>query len=215
MTRTHHEKWAAKLLDELLYSPPAAQALALTRRSLREGRFDGSYVDRIGQSLRGPRSWSPEQAGAFLRIHTGLTSGEFAQILVPLGQPPNLDANREANNLTLLALHPAFRAEVNMSQEHADSDGLVWWKEAVIADRSTGERLEEGGGSRPSVQPAAVDPGGIPLEVGYTKPSRTLQHLVQRGGVARWPYHHRHLWILLSMRTEHARARSVQAGGPS
>lgn len=215
MTRTHHEKWVLKLLDDLLYSPAAAHALALTRRSLREGRIDGAYVDRIGQTMRGPRSWPPEQAGAFLRIHTGLTSGEFAQLLVPVGQPPGLDAHRDANRLALSTLHPAFKAELSVSQEHADSDGLLWWEQTVTADRSTGVGAEEQGGIRPITEPSTVEPGAVPLEVGYSLPSRTLQHVMQCGGVARWPYHQSDLWVLLSMRPEHARTRAAKKGGVS
>ena len=40
-------------------------------------------------------------------------------------------------------------------------------------------------------------PGWAPLEVGYTRPSRTLLHLTEFGAVARWPYGHDVITLLV------------------
>lgn len=207
MIRTHHEKMAVSLLDQMLFSPEAAMALAHTRRRLKGGAIESRYVSRIGQTHRGASRWGPEQAAAYLRVHAGLVSGEFAQAVVGIGHAPELDRGRRENERHLNNLHKAFRVQLDLEQNGADADGIFWWEGEIVAEQSTGQGEDEGGEMRPVLRDAAVLPGQVPLEVGYTLPSRTLQHLVQRGGVARWAYHDTNVCVLLSMRPGHERLR--------
>ncbi|MFH9798123.1 hypothetical protein [Streptomyces virginiae] len=201
---------ADRLLDDLLYSPAAAAALAQARRHLRGGVVEVEAVDRIGQTHKGPSKWLPSQAAAYLRIFTGLTSGEFAQVLVPLGTAPNLDSERQANQAALDGLHSTFRATVDTAQDHADADGQVSWSIPITVDQSTGVGLPEAAGVRPGTRPVSVPSGGVPLEIGYTMPSRTLHHLLVSGGVARWPYHHEHLCLFVNLQPGSSRARQAR-----
>lgn len=210
MSRTHHERMADRLLDDMLYSPAAASALAQARRHLRGGVVEAEAVERIGQTHKGPSKWWPSQAAAYLRIFTGLTSGEFAQVLIPVGSAPGLDSERQANQTALDALHPAFRASVDTAQDHADADGQVSWGASITVDQSTGVGVPEAAGVRPGTRPAVVPSGGVPLEIGYTMPSRTLHHLLLNGGVARWPYHHHHLCLFVNLQPGSDRAREAR-----
>jgi hypothetical protein len=188
--RTLHERMAGSLLDQMLYSPSAAQALAQTRQDLRGDRIPAAYRDRIGQTLRRAAYWPPVQAAAFLRVHTGLMSGEFAVSLLEVGEIPLADAARGANAERLKRLHPAFSARLNADQAGADADGELCWTQAIRAQRSTGSTSTQtdAGRTRAEIGPCEIPPGCVPLEVGATLPSRTLLHLVKHGGVARWPY---------------------------
>lgn len=188
--RTLHDRMASSLLDQMLYSPSAAQALAQTRQDLRNDRISAAYRDRIGQTQRRAAYWPPAQAAAFLRVHTGLMSGEFAVSLLEVGEIPVADAAREMNAERLQRLHPAFSARLSTDQAGADADGELCWSQPIRAQRSTGKASTETGDgrTRPEVMPFEIPPGCIPLEVGSTYPSRTLMHLIKHGGVARWPY---------------------------
>jgi len=199
---TVHEQMAAKLMDQMLYSPSAAQVLAETRQGLRSGQIDAAYRDRIGQTQHRAAYWPPEQAAAFLRVHTGLMSGEFAVALLEVGEVPAGDADRSVNAERLARLHPAFAARLDAEQSNAEGDGEVRWSASVQAQRSTGRPLPDGAPLSPELSVYAVPPGCVPLEIGLTFPSRTLMHLLKHGGVARWPYQSTVVALLLNTQTE-------------
>lgn len=198
---TVHEQMAAKLMDQMLYSPSAAQVLAETRQGLRSGRIDAAYRDRIGQTQHRAAYWPPEQAAAFLRVHTGLMSGEFAMTLLEVGEVPAGDADRIVNAERLARLHPAFIARPDAEQCNAERDGEMCWTAPIRAQRSTGRASSEGVAPGPEVTVHEVPPGCVPLEIGLTFPSRTLLHLLKHGGVARWPYQSTVVALLLDTQT--------------
>jgi hypothetical protein len=49
-------------------------------------------------------------------------------------------------------------------------------------------------------KPLVVDyqPSSVPLEIGHTDPATTIWHLWEEGGVARWPYAHADITVLLT-----------------
>ena len=201
---TVHEQMATKLMDQMLYSPSAAQVLAETRQGLRSGRIDAAYRDRIGQTQHRAAYWPPEQAAAFLRVHTGLMSGEFAVALLEVGEVPAGDADRIVNAERLARLHPAFAARLDAEQSNAERDGEMGWTEPVRAQRSTGQSSSDGEAPIPAMSVYQVPPGCVPLEIGLTFPSRTLMHLLKHGGVARWPYQSTVVALLLNTQAEGA-----------
>ncbi|WP_422132211.1 hypothetical protein [Streptomyces misionensis] len=192
---------AAKLMDQMLYSPGAAQVLAETRQALRSGRMDDAYRDRIGQTQHRATYWPPEQAAAFLRVHTGLMSGEFAMALIEVGEMPAGDADRHVNAQRLSHVHPAFTVRVDAEQSHAEGDGEFCWAVPVRAQRSTGRPFSAGLPPSPELAAYEVPPNCVPLEIGLTFPSRTLMHLLKHGGVARWPYQSTVVALLLNTQT--------------
>ena len=201
---TVHEQMATKLMDQMLYSPSAARVLAETRQALRSGRMDATYRDRIGQTQHRAAYWPPEQAAAFLRVHTGLMSGEFAMALLEVGEVPAGDADRRVNAERLARMHPAFAARLDAEQSNAEGDGEVCWTASIRAQRSTGRPLSGGATPSPQLSAHEVPPGCVPLEIGLTFPSRTLLHLLKHGGVARWPYQSTVVALLLNTQTQGA-----------
>lgn len=199
MSKTH-EELAAALLDEYLYSPDAAYALAATRKALQDGRFSPAYSDVIGQIANVYyRQFSPEQAAAWLHVHAGIQSGAFTRTVIRVNALASPDRDRQANTAALEALPPPFAAWVDPGQATSSSgDGRLAWRGIIRADRSTGVPYTAAcRQARAVVVARAVQPGAVPLEIGTTAASRTLMHLTQGVGVARWPYGDERITLLL------------------
>jgi hypothetical protein len=197
--RTLHEEIAEELLDDVLRTPGAASVLADWRRRFKDNDYDSRYVARIGQTHRDPASWPLEQVAAFLAVHAGLMAGKYAHVAVSVGDSPGADADRAGNAAKLRGTHQRFLAELDMHQNGADCDGLFSWDTAIDVNRSSGLGLVTPCGTSPVQMGMRVQPRGVPLEVGSSKPSRTYLHLIQEDGVARWAYGDDHVYVLLNV----------------
>ncbi|MGW5529489.1 hypothetical protein [Streptomyces xanthochromogenes] len=212
--RTLHEEIAELTLDNILSNAQAAAVLAEWRRRFKEDEFDPRAVARIGQSQRHPQYWPLEQVAAFLQVHAGLMAGLYAHVEVSVGSTPGPDADRVGNAARLLGVHRLFRARLDMSQNGADYDGWFSWDNFIEANRSSGLGLVTSCGTSPVNMGLTVAPGGVPLEVGTTKASRTYMHLHQDGGVARWAYDDARILVLLNverMKLRTARTKRMAA----
>jgi hypothetical protein len=155
--------------------------------------FDKAYQDVFMQKYMGKPDFA--DAYAFAGLHMLMCSGEIASFKVDIGKSPLLDSQTEENNRILNVLQrsrssPKFRAVfVPGKGGSADDDGIFSWADCVDASIIT----------EPPNKTARVvlDPMQVPLEVGYTEASKTLIHLRGEGGVARWPYGHNELTILV------------------
>jgi|GEM_PF-5594423 len=67
----------------------------------------------------------------------------------------------------------------------ADQDGSFTWKSTV---KFSVQRYDGTAKKVRKPRPVSVAPRTVPLEVGYTKGSRTMLHLSADLGLARWPY---------------------------
>jgi hypothetical protein len=200
---TSHERGAHAVLDRILTTEPTAAALVRTRNRLTRGdHFTPGFVDAIGQIHRiTPARWPVHQVAAFLDIHAGIGAGRYAMVQVEVGTAPRSDAKRSANAAALADLPEPFTAEVDLVQNAADEDGTLVWSEDIIVTRSMGVPYRAGCTTPESLtMPTAVRPFRVPLEIGTTMPSRTLLHLEEDGGVARWAYGSTDLYVLLSLR---------------
>ncbi|MFJ6069023.1 hypothetical protein ACIQHU_39040 [Streptomyces tendae] len=198
-----HERGAHTVLDRLLTTEPTAAALVRTRARLASGdHFTGGFVDAVGQMHRlTPDRWPVHQVAAFLAIHAAIGAGRYAVVHVEVGATPRPDAERAANAVALADLPEPFSAELDADQNAADEDGTIAWSEEIVVTRSTGVSYAAGcTGQEPLTVPNVVRPSRVPLEVGTTKPSRTLLHLEEDGGVARWAYGSTDLHVLLNLR---------------
>lgn len=184
---TFHEEAAETLLDDIMQTPEAAATLAHHRAVLTENR-NPRWAARIGQTHHHPRSWPLEQAAAHLAVHSALMTGRYVDVLIGVGAAPGPDADREGNALKLARVNKHFRADLDMTQNGRESDGRLSWSEPISTDRSTNVGLITDCGTTPVRTSVTLPPGGVPLEVGTSKPSTTLMHLRRFGGVARWAY---------------------------
>jgi len=200
---TSHERGAHAVLDRILTTETTAAALVRTRKRLAcRNHFTPEFVDAIGQLHRQtPERWPVHQVAAFLEIHASIGAGRYAMVQVGVGTAPRSDAARAVNAAALADLPVPFTADLDADQNAADEDGTLAWSESIVATRSTGVAYTGGcAAPEPLTAPATVRPARIPLEVGTTMPSRTLQHLEEDGGVARWAYGSTDLYVLLNMR---------------
>jgi hypothetical protein len=200
---TSHQRGAHAVLDRILTREPTAAALVRTRNRLaRGGHFSVGFVDAVGQLHRkAPGRWPVHQVAAFLNVHAEVGAGEYAIAQVEVGATPRPDADRDGNAAALADLPWPFAAHLDMGQNAADEDGTLTWAQDIVVTRSSGVPFTAGCRRPESLTiPTIVQPFQIPLEVGTTLPSRTLLHLEEDGGVARWAYGSTDLYVLLNLR---------------
>jgi hypothetical protein len=190
---TIHEQAADVALSSILSDPEGAAEFARVRADLKAGRrFKASYVDTIGQIFRSSRNnWPLNQVAAFVCVFAGRHVGNYGQIRIGRVPSPQPDRCRAENAAAVADLPGPFRAVVDVDQNCADQDGYLEWDEPILVERTVAASLLP---SCPRdyaerlIMPHHIGPGRVPLEIGYTMPSRTLCHLDIDGGVARWPY---------------------------
>jgi hypothetical protein len=195
---TIHEEAAELLLDEMLSDDRASAVLNATVRKFRQRDYDPRYVTAIGQMRQDPAYWPLPQVAAYLSIHAGINSGEYALFTVATRGEPGPDADRDGNAAKLANLKRPFAAHLDMAQNAADQDGQFFWNKDVRSTRSTGLPAINGCESVPVTIPYRLYPAMAPLEVGTTLPSRTLAHLRVEGRVAHWPYGSRQMTVLVA-----------------
>ncbi|WP_069765975.1 hypothetical protein [Streptomyces sp. LUP47B] len=198
-----HERGAHAVLDRILTLEPTAAALVRTRNRLASGtHFTPGFVAAVGQIHRlKPGRWPVHQVAAFLDIHAEVGAGRYAMVQIEVGAVPRPDAARAANAAALADLPDPFTTQLDSNQNAADEDGTVAWTEDIVVTRSTGVPYTAGCAAPESLTiPTVLRAFCVPLEVGTTMPSRTLLHLEEDGGVARWAYDSTDLYILLNLR---------------
>ena len=139
--------------------------------------YDQRHVDVIMQSPRG--MFDLYDAFAFLQVHTLICDGTFLVVDVPVGCEPSRDKSINRNRAILAGLDRRFTAEFRGG--FGDSDGFLRWHADLDVINPEADPVR-------AVRPVRIARSQVPLEVGYTRPSRTLMHLIQEAGVARWPY---------------------------
>lgn len=170
-----HETWETSI-DDLLSEPGALEVYANLRRRMRAGDFK-PIVDVVTQRWRG--TYDLYVAYGFGQIYAGICARRITITPISLNATPSEDAPIEKNQAKLAGLPSPFKATLRPGKE--DDDGNLAWDETIFIGEHT------------------LDPKSVPLEVGYTRPLTTLWHLHHERGLARWPYGHEKLWLLLSL----------------
>lgn len=186
---TLHERAAHDFLLEQMADARAVAVLSTWAGRLLEDESRQADFDLYGQTPTRFGRWPMEQMCCAVAAHSHVAAGNFACYPLRVASGPGPDADRDSNAALLAGLRDPFHAEVHPSQHGGDQDGTLRWDRPIVAVRSTGfALLDPLHGEEPLMKPCVLDPGTAPLEIGYTKPSRTLAHLVTEGSVARWPY---------------------------
>ncbi|MFE7106658.1 hypothetical protein ACFU98_35465 [Streptomyces sp. NPDC057575] len=197
---TVHEDAARVLLEEFQGEPAGALTLARMTASLYEGAYSRQLIAWVGQTQREAAYWPAHQVAALTRVLDGLAHGRIARRRIPVGAMPGPDADRQGNAAKLGGIDAPFHVELDMSQNGADSDGIFSWEEPINLWRALGVRVLHERGIHGSLHaPFEVRPWRVPLEVGYTLPSRTAMHLMMEGAVARWAYDDNEICLLLDL----------------
>lgn len=144
------------------------------------GEWDEAELRWFGQHFH--NTFSLLDAYAFGACDLYIRSGKIAQLDIEVGRRPGPDKDTEGNNAKLRRLPRPFSAKFYGGA--GDSDGLLEWSGPIEA---TVVELEDQS-SHDRVIDHAWTNYSAPLEVDYTKFTRTLWHLYREAGCARWPY---------------------------
>jgi hypothetical protein len=188
---TLHEDTAKRLAMEWDSDPVEAGFIPMHVEGLRTGHWSRDYLDAVGQVHRvGPSMWPRHQVAAFAMLNFWLMKGLVAQVEISVGRTPYPDAERDANAAALANLPEPFVAHLDRTQRRADADGWLEWHSPITVNRSVGVAFYASGTELPGpiLVRHVIPPGGVPLEVGSSLPSRTYLHAIEDNGVARWPY---------------------------
>ncbi len=155
-------------------------------------------MDSIGQNPWD--GWPMEQVAVFIKIQVMIHTGLVAMVPLSTPRPPLADRERAGNAEALASLPHPFTASVDMYQSNEAGDGLLSWSEPIEASLSTGIiGRDSDGRTRPVPVHFMIPPGSAPLEIGSSLASRTWTHLVMDSGrVARWPYGHSRIRLLVN-----------------
>ncbi|MEA2206553.1 MAG: hypothetical protein QOE77_3329 [Blastocatellia bacterium] len=141
-----------------------------------------SSADVTAQLVAAPLRYY--DAYAFSQVHAQILTGEVAIILVNVGATPRGDKEVDYHN-AILADSPSYMFFGTFYGGLADQDGSFTWKSNVEFNV---HRYDGAAKKVRKPRPVSVAPRTVPLEVGYTKGSRTMLHLGEEHGLARWPY---------------------------
>lgn len=205
---TVHEDLAEGIWEDIRDTPTEAAAVFRVQKMHTSGQLDhdklgSAYADSLGSSARfRPSRWPVHQTAAFAFLHALIGAGKVAWVPISTGGTPGPDRDRTGNAALLQDTCPPFSAELDMTQNGADSDGTLDWDQPIQLERSTGAYFYEDG-CRSTTQSrltylATVQPAWAPLEVGDSWPSRSLMHLAQFGAVARWPYGSKYILLFIN-----------------
>lgn len=172
-----HETWQTSI-DELLCQPDALETYANLRCRMIAREFE-PITDVITQRWRG--SFDLYDAYVFGQIYAGLRAGCITITPIYLGLEPSSDAQLNKNQTKLAGLPSPFTATIQNGG--GDNDGEFAWTETIV------------------VGTVELEPRHVPLEIGYTRPLTTLWHLHLERGLARWPYGHDRIWLLMQHTT--------------
>jgi hypothetical protein len=114
-----------------------------------------------------------------------IMTGKLTVFGICLGEEPSADAEVDENNKKLSKLQEVLSAEFFGGK--GDCDGIVTWNKPMEMNMCVdGKEIAR------IIKPA----GNAPLEVGYTSFVRTHDHLLVEGVLARWPYGHKHIYVM-------------------
>lgn len=190
-----HSDAAEIVASEMLSTPAGAEVIAKANEFRMDPR-NQAMRDVLGQQPS--RGWTDGQLWDLSGLLTFLVEGNVRLFRVPIGAEPVQDRFRAKNQAALRAGLPEgctarmWGAERGVSQSVDDDDGFVAF--------STGVKYWswELYGNEPLDLDLGTY-GNLPLEIGRTDASRTYLHLVENGAVARWPYNHDVLTVLVDV----------------
>lgn len=190
---TIHEKTLKDLVNRRMAEDQEwCSVLSQALQRLEEGFYVQEEVDVILQQWPG-HSYDIYDAYAVLQVRAAIRGGQIGTAKVKLGATPRADSEVAYHN-RILADSPDAIFSGHFYGGLADQDGEFAWKRSIDLtvqsyDAATNALLE--------ATCVPIDARSVPLEVGYTKGSRTLLHLVHEPGLARWPYESASLHILV------------------
>ena len=178
LTRNH--------VHEALRDPEQSRLLLDYVDALAKGEFERRYVKAIVQNWRRAHDVTIYDAYDFAQVHTLIVKGVVAIYALRMPATPGPDRDIIGNNRALSKVIRKHKADVitgapvefeaEFDNKCLESDGYFGWTGTITCSYESDNSH------------VFVSDRQVPLEVGSTSGSRTLGHLIEDGGVARWPY---------------------------
>lgn len=184
---TWHRQGVELIVDRALKEPTGKELrkqLHRIRREWLQGLF--TLGDVIGQQPSYLK-WDIYDAYAFAAVHAMLDDGLVFAVKIEVGSTPTADLKVTENQRRLDEIAEPFSATF-LGRAGYDFDGYLNWNEPIKLGHVFQSSLK------------LITPDQfkcVALEVGFTKPSRTLTHLKTEFGVARWPYNSSYIYLLV------------------
>jgi hypothetical protein len=172
---TLHERYVKETVDQHCLENPDLAALIFNRLAwIKEGQYTQIHLDIVTQKTC--QDYSIYDAYCLVRIEALMMERKFAHREIKVAGNPRPDREDEENNRLLTNMPGSFEARFYGGPR--DDDGFLKWgrEEAFFRVYEEGKDV------------VVLRPSVVPLEVGTTKSSRTLFHLMFDRGIARWPY---------------------------
>lgn len=192
MSESTHAKVLRSIVNKLMADPEQISVFSDYLGKLRSGYFDKSYVDRVLQKPPRFSEYDIYDAYAFAQFHFLNSSGKLASATVNIGLEPRDNTQVEYHNDILRKgkiFHGKFVGGL------ADSDGYMTWDKPLEFQTMHASESDDTIDRRGVI----IMPRTLPLEVGYTEGSRTLLHLQQGDGLARWPYGSKEITLYVNL----------------
>jgi hypothetical protein len=172
----HRSIFQGAVERDLVNNPGLLLTITATKTRLNAGEYDRDFVAAIMQKSRD--AFDIYDAYAFSWFWVRLLRGVIKAVRIHVGDVPSRDHEVELNNEKLKGVPKAFAVTFDNDKAN-ENDGIVVWDAPIVAsslhaDGSTSEYV--------------LEQGSAPLEVGYTDGRKTVQHIWEEAGVARWPY---------------------------
>jgi hypothetical protein len=184
-------------VDDELQDPVSASVLANVCKMMNQKVFPENHVEvLVGRSFRQNR-FTIYDAWVMSRLHfryfTGGLLSKFVQFQ-KAGVVPHKDKERDKNNESLSWLQKPFTGEFIGGT--GIGDGYLEWNRPIamrllLQNPKTGKVHEK---------KRIIRPARVPLEVGSSSHYCTWHHMWDSWGVARWPYGHEYITLLLRNR---------------
>jgi hypothetical protein len=185
-----HKSAFEEALKASVGQPKQAEIFNRYHAGLIRGFYDQQWVDVVLQSQHN-YPYTLADAAGFAVIWNAIQFGQILHVRIPTDTPPSPDNMLRENESVLQRISFPFKAMIWGG--NAEQDGLLEWKEPIqLARTQAGNALEI----------LDLKEGSAPLEIGYTAASKTLSHLNRSRCVARWPYGHDCVTLIVLHGTE-------------
>jgi hypothetical protein len=151
---------------------------------IKSGFWSEDYVNSCFQLGRG--NVDVYAAYCFAHFHSWASIGKVLMAAIELDSEPERDSDVDGNHQALQSLPRPFQAA--FWGGHDDCDGYVKWSEPIEFGQfdCTGREIV-----------VEIPPRSVPLEVGYTRPDRSICHLLGEKGLARWAYGSKRIYLFV------------------
>lgn len=184
---TIHQQRLALLVEQHLDAEPSLGGVLLTlQRRLKSGYYAEPWPDIVKQSPS-RTSFDLDEAYVFFSVWQRLLESRIVVLELAMGMMPGRDHERALLDGQLKKLRPPLSGTFHGGP--GDEDGAIAWSEPVPFECFALKRKTS--------KPFLVSPSHVALEVGTTEARRTLAHLTDGRGVARWPYCSTSIYVLV------------------